>query len=147
LGMGLAGHVRARRHLVRSTLLLRLSGEVLVLNRLLRRHGWVGHGRGDALTATADLGMRLFLGRLDVGIGINAIFVGRRWFRSVQAGLQRLDERAGGGSASYLDEVLAFGFCDQRLELGGGESVDKTSFGHDEQQNLGAGEHRELVSL
>ena len=110
--MGLAGHVRARRHLVRSTLLLRLSGEVLVLNGLLWRHARIGHGRGDALTATADLGVRLFLGRLDVGIAIDAVFVGRRRLGSVQAGLQRLEECAGPRESSYLDQVLAFRFRD-----------------------------------
>jgi len=42
------------------------------------------------------------------------------------------------GAMSYLDQVLALGLCDERLQLGGGESVDETGFGHDEKQDLGA---------
>lgn len=34
---------------------------------------------------------------------------------------------------TYLDEVFAFRFRDQRLQLGGSKCVDETSLGHDEQ--------------
>jgi hypothetical protein len=47
----------------------------------------------------------------------------------------------------YLNEILALGLCDEGLQLGRGEGVNQASFGDDEQQNLGAGEDRKLVSL
>ena len=46
-----------------------------------------------------------------------------------------------------LDEVLALRLRDERLQLGGGERVDETCLGHDEQEHLRAGECRELVRL
>jgi hypothetical protein len=46
-----------------------------------------------------------------------------------------------------LDEVLAFRLGDERLELGGGEGVDQTSLGDDEEEDLCAGECAELVCL
>lgn len=46
-----------------------------------------------------------------------------------------------------LDEVLALGLGNERLELGGGEGVDETGLGHDKEENLGAGEGGELVRL
>ena len=32
----------------------------------------------------------------------------------------------------YLNEVLALGLCDERLQLGRGEGVDQARFGDDE---------------
>lgn len=49
--------------------------------------------------------------------------------------------------ASYLDQVLAFGLCDQRLKLGSGEGVDKTGFGDDQQENLCASKDGQFVCL
>jgi hypothetical protein len=46
-----------------------------------------------------------------------------------------------------LNEIFAFGLGDKRLEFGGCECVDKTSLGDDEQEDLGASESGELVSL
>lgn len=46
-----------------------------------------------------------------------------------------------------LDQVLALGLCDERLELGGGEGVDKTSFRDHQQKDLGACESAQLVRL
>lgn len=43
---------------------------------------------------------------------------------------------------SYLNEVLALCFRNQGLEFRGGEGVDKASLGDDEEQHLGASEHR-----
>lgn len=40
-----------------------------------------------------------------------------------------------------LDQVLAFCFGDQWLELGSGECVDQSGFGHDQEQDLGASEN------
>ena len=62
-------------------------------------------GRAEA---AADLSVGLVLGRLDVGLGVDAVFVGRRRLGSVQASLQRSEERGLGGKAWYLDEILAF---------------------------------------
>ena len=46
-----------------------------------------------------------------------------------------------------LNEVLAFGLGDERLELRGSKGVYESGLGHDEQENLGASEGRELVRL
>lgn len=46
-----------------------------------------------------------------------------------------------------LDEVLTLGLGDERLQLRCGESVDKAGLGYDKQEDLGACERRELVSL
>lgn len=51
------------------------------------------------------------------------------------------------GAGTYLDEVLALGFCDQGLEFGCCEGVDESCLGDDEEEHLGAGEDRELISL
>ena len=51
------------------------------------------------------------------------------------------------GVEAGLDEVLALGLGDERLELGGGEGVDEAGLGDDEEEDLGAGERRELVGL
>lgn len=48
---------------------------------------------------------------------------------------------------TYLDEVLAFGLGHERLELRGGEGVDKAGFRDDEEQDLGTSEDREFVCL
>ena len=46
-----------------------------------------------------------------------------------------------------MNEVLALWLGDEGLELGGGEGVDETGLGNDEQKDLGAGEGGELVGL
>jgi hypothetical protein len=48
---------------------------------------------------------------------------------------------------AYLNEVLALGLCDEWLELGSSEGVDKTSLRYDQKENLGAGQDREFISL
>ena len=48
---------------------------------------------------------------------------------------------------AYLDEVLALGLGDEWLELGSGEGVDKTGFGHDEEKHLSASQDGKLVGL
>ena len=45
-----------------------------------------------------------------------------------------------GTEQPYLDEVLALGLGDKRLQLGCGKRVDKTCLRDDEQQDLGTGE-------
>jgi hypothetical protein len=146
--MGLAGHVRAGRHLVRGASLLWLPSEVRILNRLLRRHAGIAHGRRDAGAGAADLSVRLFLRRLDVGLAVDAVFVGRGRLRRVQTGLQRLEEGACRSMmASHLDEILSLRLGDERLQLGRGECVDEAGFRDHKKQDLGSGEHGELVSL
>lgn len=49
--------------------------------------------------------------------------------------------------APYLNQVLALRFRHERLKLGSGEGVDKTSLGHDQKKHLGAGEDGQLVCL
>lgn len=46
-----------------------------------------------------------------------------------------------------LDKVLAFGLGNERLKLRGGEGVYEPGLGHDKEEDLGAGEGRELVCL
>ena len=46
-----------------------------------------------------------------------------------------------------LNEIFAFGLGDKRLEFGGCECVHEPSLGDDEQEDLGASESGELVSL
>lgn len=41
-----------------------------------------------------------------------------------------------------LDEILALGFSDERLELGSGECVDETSLRDDEQEDLSTSKNR-----
>lgn len=48
---------------------------------------------------------------------------------------------------AYLDQVLAFRLCDERLKLGGGECIDETRFRDDQEKNLSAGKDREFVCL
>lgn len=49
--------------------------------------------------------------------------------------------------ATYLDQVLALSLSDQRLQLGRSEGVDKTSLGHDQQEDLGASQDGEFIGL
>lgn len=46
-----------------------------------------------------------------------------------------------------MDQILAFGLGDERLELGSRESVDKTGFRNDQQENLGSSEDRKFIRL
>lgn len=46
-----------------------------------------------------------------------------------------------------MDQILAFGLGDERLELGSRESVDKTGLRNDQQENLGSGEDRKFIRL
>lgn len=48
---------------------------------------------------------------------------------------------------AHLDEVLALGLGDERLQLRGSEGVDQASLRDDEKQHLGASEDRKLVCL
>ena len=48
---------------------------------------------------------------------------------------------------TYLNEVFAFGFGDERLQLGGGKGVDEPCFGDDEEKDLGTGQNGEFIGL
>lgn len=50
-------------------------------------------------------------------------------------------------ASTYLNEVLALGLGDERLQLGGGEGIDETRLRDNQQEHLGAGENGQLVSL
>lgn len=50
-------------------------------------------------------------------------------------------------TTTHLDQVLSFGFGDERLELRRSESVDETRLRDDEQKDLGTGENRQFVGL
>lgn len=52
-----------------------------------------------------------------------------------------------GSVQACLDEVLAFWLRDEWLQFRGGEGVDETSLGHDQQQNLRSREGRQFVRL
>lgn len=71
-------------------------------------------------------------------------------FRHACGGLAGCCDRCIGRAAlalAYLDEVLALGLGDERLQLWCREGVDKARLRDDEQQHLGAGEDRQLVGL
>lgn len=93
------------------------------------------------------------LGRLD-RVVVDTVCIAARRLGGVQAGLGRVSNatRHNGGQrgvacAAYLDEVLALWLGDEWLQLGCGEGVDEPCLGHDEQQDLGAGENRQFVGL
>jgi hypothetical protein len=46
-----------------------------------------------------------------------------------------------------LDKILALRLCDERLQFGGGESIDQTSFRDDEKEDLCAGQGGKFVGL
>ena len=46
-----------------------------------------------------------------------------------------------------MNEVLALGLGDKRLQFGSGECVDETGLGYDQEQDLGASEDRQFVGL
>jgi hypothetical protein len=104
--------------LVVQGLLLLLMGHVASLLGGLAGHGW---GLRHALDV---------VGRGDVISTVGTVLAG--WLGGVQAG---------------LDEILAFGFGDEGLELGGGEGVDEAGLGDDEEEDLCAGEDGEFVGL
>lgn len=147
-------HTLLRRHGVGALLLLLHVRLILELLLLLSSH--VGCLR-DAVALHVILhvgghgwssGVRLFW-RLDGIFVLDAVAVGR--LGGVQAGLgwcqYWMVEDVVGLDASYLDEVLALGLGDERLQLGGGEGVDQSGLGDDEQEHLGAGEDGQLVCL
>lgn len=95
-----------------------------------------------------------FFGGFDVGFAVDAVFTALWWFGRVEACLRKI----GGlvscvrssiecGRRVYLDEVLAFGFGDERLEFGCCEGVDESGLGDDQQQDLGAGQDGQFVGL
>lgn len=43
---------------------------------------------------------------------------------------------------AYLDQILALGLGNERLELGSGEGINKARLGDDQQQNLSACQDR-----
>lgn len=49
--------------------------------------------------------------------------------------------------AAYLNQILALGLGDERLELGCCEGVNQTSLGNDEEKDLGASQDRQFVRL
>jgi hypothetical protein len=91
----------------------------------------------------------LVFGRLDRVVVIDTVGIAVSGFGGVQARLQRLDVRCDmrDCGAAHLNEVLSLGFGDEWLQLRGGEGVDETGLGDDEQQHLGAGEDGQLVGL
>ncbi len=46
-----------------------------------------------------------------------------------------------------LDQILAFGLGNQRLELGSGEGIDQASLRDDQEEHLRASEDRQLIGL
>jgi hypothetical protein len=56
-------------------------------------------------------------------------------------------EGAVGCIEASLDEVLALGLGDERLQFGGRERVDQAGFRDDEKENLCAGESGKFVGL
>ena len=52
-----------------------------------------------------------------------------------------------GGVETCLDEILALRLRDERLQLGGGESVYQAGFRDDEEENLCSGQGGKLIGL
>jgi hypothetical protein len=52
-----------------------------------------------------------------------------------------------GSRRAHLDEVLALGLGDERLQLGRRERVDEARLGDDEKQHLGSGKDGQLIGL
>jgi hypothetical protein len=46
-----------------------------------------------------------------------------------------------------LDQILALGLGNKRLELGSGKGVDQASLRDDQQEHLRAGKNREFICL
>lgn len=73
--------------------------------------------------------------------------------RRVTRTATRSGEAAGPASAdrvrgeAYLNKVLALSLGDKRLKFGRRKGIDEASFGNDEEEDLGAGQNRQLVSL
>ena len=110
-----------------------------------------GHASSTRLHAGCggwDVGVCV-LGRLDSGFTVDTVRVGG--LGGIETGLVTALVMAMTDGVwmewAYLDQVLALGLGHQRLELGGGEGVDETSLGHDEQKDLGASEDRQFVGL
>ncbi len=49
--------------------------------------------------------------------------------------------------ATYLDKILSFSLGDKRLKLRCCKGIDQTGLGDNEEEDLGAGEDRQLVCL
>ena len=149
--------LEARRwHVLVPPLLL----HVTIGERLLRVHSHVGHvARGHVALrhpGPALLRRQVSVGGLLWGVDgirvVHAVVAGRR-FRRVQASLESACQKGDHdardtesvpldwGRMSYLNQVLALSLGDQRLQLWGGESVDKTGFRHNEEQDLSACQH------
>lgn len=156
----LGRHAVANRHAgVLATCLLLLL-EVLIVGHLLlllighiaRVHARARHvGLGRIHIVVSDV-----LGSLGGDVGsVNAILARGRVGR-IQASLD--GDRVSGDEAlidnskvptgeTYLDQVLALSLGDQRLQLGGGESIDKAGLRHDQQQHLSASKNRQFIRL
>lgn len=135
-GLVLRWHSVAHGHtgILATGLLLLL--EVLIVGHLLLL--LVGHiagvhaGTGHVALGRVDIAVSDILGGFGGHIaGIDAILVG-----------------SGVGSIqTSLDQVLALGLGDERLQLGGREGIDKASLGDDQQENLGTRKNGQLVGL
>lgn len=147
----LVGHAVAHGHGILAASLVLLL-EVLVVGHLLLL--LIGHvARVHARTHVGLSGGHVVLGDVLGSLGrrvgsVDPVLVGSR-VRRVQASLDATIsvESTMVDVITYLDQVLALGLGHQRLELGGGESVDETGLGHDQEQHLGAGQDRQLVGL
>lgn len=146
----LVGHAVAHGHGILAASLVLL--EVLVVGHLLLL--LVGHVAGvHAGTHVRLPGWHVVLGDVLGSLGrrvgsVDPVLVGGR-VRRVQASLHATIsvEYTMQMMATYLDQVLALGLGHQRLELGGGESIDETGLGNDQEQHLGAGQDGQLVGL
>ena len=147
---GSLGHRTLWRHRILSAhplllthVLLIRNGLLLMLRAHILRHPRIGATtarhirlRGLHLRVLRDVFLWFFL------LGFDAVFVAGGGFGGIEAGLdvlvglcnvglegRRERERGNGiGERAYLDEILAFGFCDEGLEFWGCEGVDKACF-------------------
>lgn len=93
--------------------------------RLLRCHSLWRHA-----SSSWNLSMCIVLRRVYLGLSIDTVLVAGRWFGCVQACLLRISAclDIARDAKTYLNQILALGLCDERLELGCGEGIYESGF-------------------
>lgn len=103
--------------------------------RHISRRGWHGRWRRQTLGDTrCRMGDRDRTG-LSRGMDVGLMDTVTRLSDGCTSG-----NLAGGSVQAGLDEILALGLGDEGLELGSRKRIHETGLGHDEQEDLSAGE-------
>lgn len=149
-------HPRLRRHRVLTSHALLLLLHVLLVGHLLLLLRGDSVAGVDGIAARhggllgRNLGMTDILRRIHSGFPLHAVLgagCGLGRIQTCLRGTRSVGARKGTRRGMYLNEVFAFGFGDERLQLGGGKGVDESGFGDHEEEDLGAGQDGKLVRL